>query len=139
MAKYIAQIIVLGTQIVGRAFARALKQEYAASQEAAKRAGGGKEGQSRVAANLKTGMTLEEAQQILNVSKLDPEHIQKNYEHLFNVNDKSKGGSFYLQSKVFRAKERIDQELKASKPPEAASERKDTSESASSSDQKWVC
>ncbi|XP_055639639.1 mitochondrial import inner membrane translocase subunit Tim16 [Toxorhynchites rutilus septentrionalis] len=118
MAKYIAQIIVLGTQIVGRAFARALKQEYAASQEAAKRAGGGMEGQNRVTANLKMGMTLEEAQQILNVSKLDRELVQKNYDHLFQVNDKSKGGSFYLQSKVFRAKERIDQEYKANKPPE---------------------
>ncbi|XP_062564174.1 mitochondrial import inner membrane translocase subunit Tim16 [Armigeres subalbatus] len=125
MAKYIAQIIVLGTQIVGRAFARALKQEIAASQEAAKRAGGGQQGQNRVAANLKTGITLEEAQQILNVSKLDPEEIQKNYDHLFSVNDKSKGGSFYLQSKVFRAKERIDQELKAEgKPPETC-ERKE--------------
>lgn len=60
-------------------------------------------------------MTLEEAQQILNTNKLDPEEIQKSYEHLFNVNDKSKGGSFYLQSKVFRAKERIDEELKGVK------------------------
>lgn len=58
-----------------------------------------------------SGITLEEAQQILNVSKLDPEEVNKNYEHLFNINDKAKGGSFYLQSKVFRAKERIDQEL----------------------------
>lgn len=57
------------------------------------------------------GITLEEAQQILNVSKLDPEEVNKNYEHLFNINEKAKGGSFYLQSKVFRAKERIDQEL----------------------------
>ena len=64
-------------------------------------------------------MTLEEAQQILNLNKLDPESIVKNYEHLFNVNEKSKGGSFYIQSKVFRAKERIDQELKLNKPPEA--------------------
>lgn len=56
-------------------------------------------------------MTLEEAQQILNLDKLDPELIKKNYEHLFNVNEKSNGGSFYLQSKVYRAKERIDQEL----------------------------
>lgn len=72
-----------------------------------------------------SGITLEEAQQILNVSKLDPEEIQKNYDHLFSVNDKSKGGSFYLQSKVFRAKERIDQELKAEgKPPETC-ERKE--------------
>lgn len=59
------------------------------------------------------GITLEEAQQILNVSKLDPEEIKKNYDHLFAVNDKSKGGSFYIQSKVFRAKERLDEEIKA--------------------------
>lgn len=45
---------------------------------------------------------------------MDPDVIQKNYEHLFNVNDKTKGGSFYLQSKVYRAKERLDQELKLS-------------------------
>jgi mitochondrial import inner membrane translocase subunit TIM16 len=62
-----------------------------------------------------SGMTLEEAQQILNVDKLDPEEAQKRYEHLFATNDKSKGGSFYLQSKVFRAKERIDEELKSAK------------------------
>jgi import inner membrane translocase subunit TIM16 len=28
------------------------------------------------------------------------------------LNDKKKGGSFYLQSKVYRAKERLDEELK---------------------------
>lgn len=61
------------------------------------------------------GMTLEEAQQILNVEKIDPEEALKSYEHLFAVNDKSKGGSFYLQSKVFRAKERIDEEVKGVK------------------------
>ena len=59
-------------------------------------------------------MTLEEAQQILNVNSLDPEDVQKSYEHLFGMNDKSKGGSFYLQSKIFRAKERIDGEIKVS-------------------------
>lgn len=37
MAKFIAQMIVLGGQVIGRAFARALKQEIEASQEAAKR------------------------------------------------------------------------------------------------------
>lgn len=112
MAKYIAQIIVLGAQVVGRAFARALKQEIAASQEAAKRAGGGPEGSRRAAANASTGLTLEEAMQILNVDKLDSGKITKNYEHLFTVNDKAKGGSFYLQSKIVRAKERIDVEMK---------------------------
>ena len=27
-------------------------------------------------------------------------NVFQNYEHLFNVNEKSAGGSFYLQSKV---------------------------------------
>ncbi|KAJ8709326.1 hypothetical protein PYW07_009152 [Mythimna separata] len=131
MAKYIAQIIVLGAQVVGRAFARALKQEIAASQEAAKRAGGGPEGTRRAAANASTGLTLEEAMQILNLDKLEKEKMLKNYEHLFQANDKSKGGSFYLQSKIVRAKERIDEEFKqvqeASKDKGAQSQPKDTS------------
>jgi mitochondrial import inner membrane translocase subunit TIM16 len=46
------------------------------------------------------------------------------------MNDKAKGGSFYLQSKIFRAKERIDQEMSANasksttkeKPPEKQNE-----------------
>lgn len=111
MAKYIIQIAVLGAQVVGRAFAKALRQEYAASQEAAKRAGGGRQGNAQAAENLRTGMTLEEAKDILDVQKLDPEDVKKRYEFLFNANDSSKGGSFYIQSKVVRAKERIDQEL----------------------------
>lgn len=57
MARYLAQIIVMGGQVIGRAFARALKQEYQASQEAAKRAGGGRAGASRVEANLKVSCT----------------------------------------------------------------------------------
>lgn len=147
MAKYLAQIIVLGGQAVAKAFGRAIRQEYAASQEAAKRAGGGQQGNQRAEANARagtlklsfcfrfpsidenvtqfvsplTGITLDEAQQILNLSDLkSEEQINKSYEHLFNMNDKAKGGSFYLQSKVFRAKERIDQELadrKKKKPP----------------------
>ncbi|XP_072040314.1 mitochondrial import inner membrane translocase subunit tim16-B-like [Amphiura filiformis] len=111
MAKYVAQIIVLGAQVVGRAFTRAVKYEYAVSQQAAKKAGGGKEGAKSAATNSIMGMTLQEAQQILHVSKLDKELIQKNYDHLFKVNDKAKGGSFYLQSKIVRAKERIEYEL----------------------------
>ncbi|CAM2099825.1 unnamed protein product [Caretta caretta] len=58
------------------------------------------------------GISLQEAQQILNISKLSPEEIQKNYDHLFKMNDKSVGGSFYLQSKVVRAKERLHEELR---------------------------
>lgn len=45
-------------------------------------------------------MTIEEAKQILNIEELNEEKIRKNFEYLFSINDKSKGGSFYLQSKV---------------------------------------
>nr|XP_057904782.1 mitochondrial import inner membrane translocase subunit tim16 isoform X2 [Doryrhamphus excisus] len=99
MAKYLAQVIVMGVQVVGRAFARALQQEYAASQAAARARGSAAGPHSAAATNI-TGMSLQEAQQILNVSTLNPEEIQKSYEHLFKVNDKSVGGSFYLQSKA---------------------------------------
>ena len=56
-AKYIAQIVVTGAQIVGRAFARAVKSEINASQAAAsaRRQGGSNES---AAANSLTGMTL---------------------------------------------------------------------------------
>ena len=112
MAKYLAQIIIVGTQVVAKAFARALRQEIAASQEAARRAGGGQKGAQRAAANARTGITLEEALKILNVEKpTDVEQIQKHYKYLMEANDRSKGGSFYIQSKVVRAKERIDEEL----------------------------
>nr|XP_021147479.1 coronin-7 [Columba livia] len=110
-AKYLAQIILVGAQVVGRAFMRALRQEFAASRAAADARGRSERPQSAAASRI-IGISLQEAQQILNVSNLNPEEIQKNYEHLFKVNDKSVGGSFYLQSKVVRAKERLDEELR---------------------------
>ncbi|VDD74965.1 unnamed protein product [Mesocestoides corti] len=119
MAKYIAQIILAGSRILGRAFAKALQEEYAASRNAAKaRASTSQSSSSKSDSNASStsGLSLEEAKQILNVSDIfDTENVLKKYEHLFEVNDKSKGGSLYLQSKVFRAKERIDEELQAMK------------------------
>ncbi|XP_054849342.1 mitochondrial import inner membrane translocase subunit TIM16-like isoform X1 [Eublepharis macularius] len=124
MAKYLAQIILVGVQVVGRAFARALRQEFAASQAAA----GARQhsGPQTAAASSISGISLQEAQQILNISKLNPEEIQKNYEHLFKVNDKSVGGSFYLQSKVVRAKERLDDELRIQSQREDSEHKPDT-------------
>ncbi|XP_036146780.1 mitochondrial import inner membrane translocase subunit Tim16-like [Monomorium pharaonis] len=113
MAKHLLRVILMGTQVVGKAFARALRQEIAASQEAARRAGGGRQGAQHVAANTRTGVTLEEALRILNAERPDQtELIERNYKYLMEANDRSKGGSFYLQSKIVRAKERIDEELK---------------------------
>ncbi|KAJ8346048.1 hypothetical protein SKAU_G00302410 [Synaphobranchus kaupii] len=129
MARYLAQIVVMGVQVVGRAFARALRQEFAASRAAAEARG--RSGQQSAAATIISGMSLQEAQQILNVSTLSPEDIQKNYEHLFKANDKSVGGSFYLQSKVVRAKERLDEEVSIEKrdsPPTQEQQKQQNSE-----------
>ena len=60
-----------------------------------------------------------EAKQILNVNKLEKEQIEEKFKHLFEINDKSKGGSFYIQSKVYRAKERLDEELKLKAPKDS--------------------
>ncbi|XP_073218897.1 coronin-7 isoform X5 [Lepidochelys kempii] len=87
-AKYLAQIIVVGVQVVGRAFARALRQEFAANRAAADARG--RAGPQSAAATSISGISLQEAQQILNISKLSPEEIQK----------------------VVRAKERLDEELR---------------------------
>lgn len=110
MAKYLAQLILAGSQVVGRAFARAIKQEIEASQQAAQRLGNAKTRGERIA-NQKVGLSLDEAKEILNVSKLSKEEVEESYNRLFKLNEKP-SGSFYLQSKVVRAKERIDMELR---------------------------
>ncbi|CAG7733242.1 unnamed protein product [Allacma fusca] len=67
---------------------------------------------------MKLGMSLEEARKILDISpESNAEELQKKYNHLFDINDKSKGGSFYIQSKVFRAKERLDRETPPAPDP----------------------
>ncbi|KAJ3115647.1 hypothetical protein HDU96_000265 [Phlyctochytrium bullatum] len=105
--RVLAQVIVVGSQIFGKAVVEAYRQVAAnAAKNAA--AGGGAN-----AVNYKMGMTPEEAMQILNIKKdHKQEDMLKNFEHLFKVNDPAQGGSFYLQSKVFRAKERLEAELK---------------------------
>jgi len=40
------------------------------------------------------------------------EHVMERFKKLFDVNDPQKGGSFYLQSKVLRARERIENEVR---------------------------
>ena len=43
----------------------------------------------------------QEAKQILNITDhMDKDKLTENFNHLFKVNDKSIGGSLYIQSKV---------------------------------------
>ena len=62
------------------------------------------------------GLTLGEACQILNVSppkngQADMEQVMERFKRLFDQNDPKKGGSFYLQSKILRAREKIEAEV----------------------------
>ena len=100
MAKQLIQLIISGSQVVGKAFSNAVRQEIRMSQQAANARYSGNQSTEQAAETAKMGLTVEEAKEILNVSDLKPEEIEKNYQHLFTVNDKAKGGSFCLQSKV---------------------------------------
>lgn len=62
-------------------------------------------------------MTLQEAVNILNVKppkggQADMEEVMDRFKRLFDANDPKKGGSFYLQSKILRARERIEAEVR---------------------------
>ena len=40
------------------------------------------------------------------------EDVMARFKRLFDTNDPTKGGSFYLQSKILRARERIETEVR---------------------------
>ncbi|KNE60037.1 hypothetical protein AMAG_05474 [Allomyces macrogynus ATCC 38327] len=123
LPKVIAQVVLTGAQIFGRAFADAYKQAAAnAARQSASASGGPQrgpanaDGSTNVTDDLtfKTGLTLDEAANILNLKK-EPlptqDEVLARYETMFKQNDPEKGGSWYLQAKVFRARERFDLEL----------------------------
>ncbi|OLN97861.1 Mitochondrial import inner membrane translocase subunit tim16 [Colletotrichum chlorophyti] len=115
--RLVTQALFIGTRIVGRSFAAAYRQAQASSEYARAQAknGGGAAG---VAAkgNGASGMTLDEACKILNVdAPKEGAHngaeVMERFKRLFDQNDPKKGGSFYLQSKILRARERLEKEL----------------------------
>ncbi|PWY98275.1 hypothetical protein BCV70DRAFT_202055 [Testicularia cyperi] len=154
LPKALAQILFVGTQIVGKALLEAGRQagRNARAGRVEATAGAAGAGAGGAAANPSDQltrthrMTLDEAKLILNLkqdmsastlasqiassaaaaetggkSVLEQvrEAISKNYDHLFATNappapkgQKGGGaGSFYIQSKVVRARERIEAEL----------------------------
>lgn len=109
---------MIGTRVVGRAFTEAYKQASASSSyQRAQQKAGGSGVSSSGRANLSSGMTLEEAVKVLDVKppqggKADMEEVMAQFKRLFDANDPQKGGSFYLQSKILRARERIEADVK---------------------------
>ncbi|KAI5660325.1 hypothetical protein M9H77_29118 [Catharanthus roseus] len=101
-ARILANIIVMGSGVVARAFVQAYRQAIAN----ASKNGVAQEAVQGIKRASKT-MTEAEAKQILGVGEnASWEEILQRYDNLFERN--SKNGSFYLQSKVHRAKECLE-------------------------------
>ncbi|KAJ8516054.1 hypothetical protein ONZ45_g6606 [Pleurotus djamor] len=141
--KLIISIVVAASRILGKAFYEAGRQAVKNAKHspqaalAGDAAGVGNATSGSVTDQLTRThrMTLDEAHLILNSKKGDGmEAILKHYEHLFKANSppppapKPTSGrappppahSHYLQSKVVRARERIEAEVKASESPAQA-------------------
>ncbi|KAE9978806.1 mitochondrial import inner membrane translocase subunit TIM16 [Venturia inaequalis] len=120
--RIITQVVFTGARVVGRAFAEAYKQASASQKYAAN----AKNNPGGAASFASSGLTLEEACKILNVpppkaGKTDMEQVMARFKKAFDQNEPKKGGSFYLQSKILRARERIEMEVRTA---EEAAERK---------------
>ena len=102
-SKLIANLIVMG----GGVLLRAISQAYRQALVNASKTGVAQETVQNMAHKLSKAMTEHEARQILGVSETAPwEEVVQKADRLFENN--MKAGSFYLQSKVFRAKECLE-------------------------------
>ncbi|KAH9542131.1 hypothetical protein CY35_14G100000 [Sphagnum magellanicum] len=101
--RLIANLIVLGSGVLFRA----VSQAYWQALVNASKSGVAQETVQNLAHKVSKTLTEHEARQILGVSeKASWEEIMKKYDTLFENNAKT--GTFYLQSKVFRAKECLE-------------------------------
>ncbi|KAJ0970489.1 hypothetical protein J5N97_023366 [Dioscorea zingiberensis] len=101
-AKLLANLIIMGSGILGRA----VFQAYRKALENANKTGVAQETVNNIFKASRT-MTEQEARQILGVTERSSwDEIMQKYDTMFEMN--SKNGSFYLQSKVHRAKERLE-------------------------------
>ncbi|MCJ1477156.1 mitochondrial import inner membrane translocase subunit TIM16 [Lambiella insularis] len=112
--RIITQVVIVGTRVIGRAFAEAWRQAAASQKYAQQVTTPGSAAAKSIASS---GLTLDEACKILNVKppqggKANMEDVMERFKRLFDVNDPKKGGSFYLQSKILRARERIEMEVR---------------------------
>jgi mitochondrial import inner membrane translocase subunit TIM16 len=110
--RLITQMVITGGRVFGRAFAEAYKQAQASSQYAKQAAKDG-----TTASYSASGLTLDEACKILNVKppmggKTDMTAVMDRFKKLYDLNEPKQGGSFYLQSKILRARERIEAEVR---------------------------
>ncbi|ODV75922.1 import motor complex subunit PAM16 [Cyberlindnera jadinii NRRL Y-1542] len=123
--RLIVQVLFTGAKVFGTAFTTAYRQ--AATQTAK---------QSATQANRArdTGITLDESAKILDVDLKNTtlEQVEERYQKMFDINSKEKADSFYLQSKIYWAAERLKSEFKAQEAERAAGEGGEGKDAASS-------
>ncbi|KAF1336550.1 Mitochondrial import inner membrane translocase subunit tim16, partial [Globisporangium splendens] len=107
LGRIIAQVVVMSAGIVSRAFVQAYQQAVHNAKT------GNTSHLTAKAVVKKNAMSREQALEILNFptsAKPKPDEISKQFKRYFEANDPAKGGSFYLQSKIYRAKEALEHE-----------------------------
>lgn len=107
LARLLAQIVVPVVAVL----ARAIPAAYGQALNNAKKAG--VDATEAAAPVFGKRISRSEALSVLNITetelKADPAIVQKQFERYFEANDVSKKGSFYLQSKIYRANELLQE------------------------------
>lgn len=121
MSNYLVKAVLAGANLIGRSFLTAYRRvagEGAAAK--AEKAATGSVQTEQSAFVSRRRMRLDEAKKVLNIEPaeeqtLEPEEFAKvlnaRYESLYLANA-APAGSFYLQSKIFRAKEVVEDDFK---------------------------
>ena len=113
VARFLAQALIIGGGVVIKAFVEAY-QRVAANPEAARAAAEAARKSSGGARTLlKNQMQEREAMQVLNFEARPQsrEELRQRYQRYFYANDPAKGGSLYLQSKIYRANEALERAM----------------------------
>eukprot|EP00658_Telonema_sp_P-2_P024998 TRINITY_DN2005_c0_g1_i2.p1 TRINITY_DN2005_c0_g1~~TRINITY_DN2005_c0_g1_i2.p1 ORF type:complete len:126 (-),score=32.45 TRINITY_DN2005_c0_g1_i2:266-643(-) len=117
--RIIAQMLVMGAQVFGKAGMQAYKQAVHNAK-----AGG--------VSTVRRGMQLSEARQVLNIENTATAvEVEERFEKYFNQNQPGKDhmGSPYLQQKITIARDALIEDLKPKEEPKAEEQAKGPSES----------
>jgi import inner membrane translocase subunit TIM16 len=105
----LVRVAAVVVPVLLKSFAEAYKQAAARAPPIA----GGAIGKTGV--RTITPMTKSEANMILGFEKsekdVSAEEVKEAFERMYKLNEPENGGSFYIQSKIFRAREYIENEM----------------------------
>lgn len=106
----VAQTVMFTVNVVSKAFMQAYSKAQAGGGQAAKAAVSG------------SRMPIDQARQILNLEKaFTREELVTQFDKYYKANDPDNGGSFYIQSKVFQARETLVNDLRRQAEAKSAS------------------